>query len=195
MKDHPEESELPKDLALTRPVLEYLNGTAPISSQRMFISYSLLIVCLMLNALRPLAAQEPGLSQPPIVGVWRVVDYTAAGRTSHPQPGFWIFTTKYYAMVMDTKDDVKRPDIADPDQATAQQLLATWGPFAAQFGTYETKGDVLTLNILAAKNPDLVGTRRLQRFNVNAKTLTTEALFVDGKPMSKPVTLKLERAE
>ena len=161
----------------------------------MVISCSMLIVCLMLIALRPLAAQKPSLSQPSIVGVWRVVDYTAAGRTSHPQPGFWIFTAKHYAMVMETRDDVKRPDIADADQATAQQLLATWGPFAAQFGTYETKGDVLTLNILAAKNPDLVGTRRLQRFKVNANTLTTEALLVDGKPMSKPVTLKLERAE
>jgi len=192
MRSHCEELESPKVPVSTSHALD---RTAPISRQSIFIVTLMIIVCLMLIGFRPLTGQEAHLAQPAIVGVWRVVDYTAAGRTSHPQPGFWIFTAKHYAMVMDTRDDVKRPDIADPDQATAQQLLATWGPFAAQFGTYETKGDVLTLNILAAKNPDLVGTRRLQRFNVNAKTLTTEALLVDGKPMSKPVKLKLERAE
>src|SRR5690349_8736482 len=98
--------------------------------------------------LPPLVALEPQAPPPGIVGVWRVVDYTAGGRTSHPQPGYWIFTARHFAMVMETRDDVKRSDVADPDSATARELLASWGPFAAQFGTYEIQGEVLTLHIL-----------------------------------------------
>ena len=153
------------------------------------------LVSVIFGVVLPLAAQQPLASQNAIVGVWRVVDYNAGGRTSHPQPGYWIFTAKHFAMVMETRDDVKRPEITDSDNATAKELLASWAPFAAQFGTYETKGDVLTLHILAAKNPGLVGARRLQKFTVNGTTLRTEALLIDGKPMSKPVTLTFERAE
>jgi hypothetical protein len=160
--------------------------------QRKSIAY---LVTVALSVVLPLAGQQRLAPQAGIVGVWRVVEYTAGGRTSHPQPAFWIFTAKHYAMVMETRDDIKRPDVPDPDHATSQQLLASWAPFAAQFGTYEITRDVLTLHILAAKSPSLVGTKRLQRFTVNANTLRTEALFVDGKPMSKPVVLTFERAE
>ena len=79
---------------------------------------------------------------------------------------------------------------------SAPSSILTLRPFAAQFGAYETKGDVLTLTILAAKNPDLVGVRRFQRFKVQGNSLTTEPLLnAEGQPMSKPVTVKFERAE
>jgi hypothetical protein len=134
--------------------------------------------------------------QPSIQGVWRVVEETAGGRIiTHPNPGFIIYTAKYFSVVT-VAQDIKRPDVPDVDHATAQQLLAMWGPFAAQFGKYEVKGDVLTLNILVAKNPSLMGTKQIQRFRLDRNTLTTEP-FRDpgGTPLSKPISLKLARVE
>ena len=160
------------------------------------------VVCLFGGILIPsvhLDSQRPAISQPSIRGVWRVVEvdrYPAGGWTSHPTPGLWIFTARHYAAVMEGRDDVKRAVIEDVDHATAQQLRAAWMPFVAQFGTYEVKGDVLTLKILEAKNTDLIGVTRIQRFNLDVNTLTTEPLrSPDGKLLSKNLILKLARIE
>lgn len=169
---------------------------------RRIVLITLGVVCFLAGTMIPLARSEPqgrANSQPSIHGVWRVVEvdhYPADGWTSHPTPGFWIFSAKHYAAVAEGRDDVKRPVIEDVGHATAQQLRAAWAPFVAQFGTYEVKGDVLTLKILEAKNIDLIGVTRLQRFKLDANTLTTEPLRdQDGKLLSKRLILKLVRIE
>lgn len=160
------------------------------------------VVCFLAGTMIPsvrLEPQEPTNLRPSIRGVWRVAEvdqYPAGGWTSHPGPGFWIFTAKHFSAVMEGRGDVKRPVIEDVDHATAKQLRAAWTPFVAQFGTYEVKGDVLTLKILEAKNIDLIGVTRVQRFKVNANMLTTEPFRgPDGKLLSKNLILKLARIE
>ena len=170
--------------------LSKCQSAVKISRHRFFIGALVVVVCLSLPA------QQQPVVKTSIQGVWRVVEETAGGRTiTNPNPGFIIYTAKYFSVVTEAQD-IKRPDVTDVDNATAQQLLAMWGPFAAQFGTYEVKGDLLTLNILVAKNPSLMGTKQVQRFKVDGNTLTTEP-FRDpgGTPLSKPISLKLTRVE
>lgn len=179
-----------RDPEPNRLIRRLLQSAAKMPNHRFFITALVLIVCLSLTA------QQQPVPHPSIQGVWRVVEETTPWRTiTNPRIGFIIYTAKHFALVREVQD-IKRPDVRDVDHATAQQLLAVWAPFAAQFGTYEVKGDVLTLNILVAKNPSLMGTKQIQRFKVDGNTLTTEP-FLDpgGMPLSKPVTLKLARVE
>ena len=79
--------------------------------------------------------------------------------------------------------------MTDFEKATPEQLVAMWGPFVAQFGTYEIKDDVLTLTILVAKNKGKSGLKQIERFKFQGDTLITEPI------RAKPITLKLVRVE
>jgi hypothetical protein len=131
-----------------------------------------------------------------VQGVWKVVQETNSWRTiASPSPGYLIFSEKHFALIREAQD-IRRPDVPDVDNATAQQLLAMWGPFAAQFGTYEINGDVLALTLLVAKNPGQMNTHEFQRLRLEENTLTTEPLRdASGKPLAKPIRLKMIRVE
>jgi hypothetical protein len=91
-----------------------------------------------------------------LVGVWQLVSViqrdASGGTNSFPsQPGLRIFTPTYYSFVEVTSE---QPRPVPSSQATATELLAAFGPFAAQAGTYEIRGDTITLYPLVAKNPD-----------------------------------------
>lgn len=143
-----------------------------------------------------LTAQDRLPSRKAIEGVWRVVEeQTAVRHIPKPNIGFLMITGKHFSLVRESQD-IQRIDVSDVDNATAHQLLKMWGPFAAQFGTYELKGDIMTLNILVAKNPSLMGQKRVQRVKVDGDTLMMEP-YIDsaGKPQSKPIVLKFTRVE
>ena len=153
------------------------------------------VAAVALIAGASLAAQQPGVS-PSIQGVWKVVEETNNWRTiTSPSPGYIVFTAKHFALVREAQD-IKRPDVRDVDNATAQQLLAMWGPFAAHFGTYEVKGDVVALTLLVAKNPSQMNTQQFQRLRLQANTLMTEPLRdASGTPLAKPIRMKMVRVE
>src|SRR5437773_250133 len=97
------------------------------------------------------AQQRP--AQTRLQGVWRVVEQTINERTLAGEKlglGYYIFTGGYYAVVRES-DVPPRPDVSDVTTATGAQLLAMWGPFVAQIGTYELSGDRLLQRILVAK--------------------------------------------
>jgi len=71
----------------------------------------------------------------PLVGVWQLDSEPSA------QAGLYLFTPTHYSMVLAATD---RPDVADTNKATADELRALWGPLLANAGTYEISGDLLT---------------------------------------------------
>jgi hypothetical protein len=114
-----------------------------------------------------LPAQPPGSIQ----GVWRPVSRTIpatttpgdrsdpfahvpVGTQTNLQPGLMIFTARHYSRTTDTAT-TPRPATqeATPGKATVEELLARWGPFQANAGTYELSGSTLTLRLIVSKDP------------------------------------------
>ena len=142
-------------------------------------------------------AQTKPQQVPPVYGVWQVVEQTSDGRTlsgASIGTGFHIYTPKYFAVVRESGTP-PRPALASADTATAAQLLAAWGPFVAQVGTYEMAGDLVTERVLVAKevaNMPLKGAGVVRRYRLEGNTLTIEPSREAG---ARQITLKLIRVE
>ncbi len=126
-----------------------------------------------------------GMSKSALIGVWRLVEYidptprdTLNVNPQHPAPrvgptgiGMLFFTAKHYAhLSISTTEPRSALPEANP---TAAQLLATWGPFGAQAGTYEIQGQGIVFRPTVAKNPHAMAPQRIIRgpFRVVGDTL------------------------
>ena len=93
-----------------------------------------------------------------IIGVWQPVEIVVApNATAHAGdkpgpagPGIWLFTRFHYA-VLDIH--TTEPRLPLPQQPTAADFMATWGPFGANAGTYQVAGGIITMQPSVAKNP------------------------------------------
>ena len=122
------------------------------------------------------SGQQRTVQRSPIQGVWRAVEQTINERTLKDTQigvGYHIYTDRFFAVVRETGTP-PRPNVGNADEATVAQLMAGWGPFVAQIGTYETSGDQLSSVILVAKNPDATGRKGVERFTLTGNTLTLE---------------------
>jgi hypothetical protein len=123
-------------------------------------SFGMGIVGLIAAAFGPAFAADS-----PLVGAWQL----DAGQP--PQVALYLFTATRYSMVLAAAN---RPDIADTNKATADELRAVWGPLIANAGTYEISGDLITIHPLVAKIPVVMkpGASEVYRFRIEGKTLT-----------------------
>jgi len=99
---------------------------------------------------RPLAQRSTSSSQPSIKGVWRAVEQTINDRTikdANLGVGFHVYTDGYFAVIRESGTPPRPP--APVENATAEKLMAAYGPFVAQFGTYQVSGDVISEITLA----------------------------------------------
>lgn len=131
------------------------------------MSKSILALLIVLTGVTAPAGQSP----PSIHGVWRNVErvipastnpgdridpfgHVPVGTQADVQPGLLIITKGYYSRTTDTAERPRpKNGYATPQQPTVEELQARWGPFAANAGTYELSGDVLTLRPLVSKEP------------------------------------------
>jgi|SRR6185437_926792 len=115
---------------------------------------------LLSGALSAVMAAEPSL-----VGAWQL-DPAASG-----QSGLYIFTLTHYSMVA---AGTERPDIADANKATADELRSMWGFLLANSGTYAISGDLITIHPIAAKSPVVMkpGATEVYRFHIEGNTMT-----------------------
>jgi hypothetical protein len=145
-------------------------------------------------------ALETQSSRETVQGVWRieaVTHYTEPTNTQ-PQPSLYVFTAKHYAMLRVTSP-TPRIALADPDVASAAELLATWGNngFIANGGTYEISGERLIIRPIVAKDPHVM---TADVFIEYAVTFEGDALVLvelrDSKrSVAYPATFKLRRVE
>jgi hypothetical protein len=125
----------------------------------------------------------------PLVGVWQLDSGPSA------QAGLYLFTPTHYSMVLAATD---RPDVADTNKATADELRALWGPLLANAGTYDISGDLLTIQPTVAKIPVVMkaGANEVYRFHVEGKTLTLQQVRnARGVTVAQAATLKFIRVE
>lgn len=143
---------------------------------------------------RPLAQRSTSSSQPSIKGVWRAVEQTINDRTikdANLGVGFHVYTDGYFAVIRESGTPPRPP--APVENATAEQLMAAYGPFVAQFGTYQVSGDVISETTLVAKNPERAGQSGKERFKIEGNTLLLEP--AEPLPGGRIVRLRLVRVE
>jgi hypothetical protein len=76
------------------------------------------------------------------------------GTQTGVQPGLLIITARHYSRTTDTGVEPRPTNgYATPGKPTVDELQARWGPFAANAGTYELSGGVLTLRAQVSKEP------------------------------------------
>ena len=164
---------------------------------------------VLVAVVMPMSAQ----SKPSIQGVWRVIEITItdspAGRQdpfdafpvgTHTsfQPELMIFTGRHYSRTTDTAAQ-PRPTTPykTPGKPTLEELLAEWGPFAANAGTYEISGTTLTLRAIVAKNPRAQGEKNFTRLTVklDENNLWLTPIDTQAGKIPNPVTSKYVRIE
>jgi hypothetical protein len=142
---------------------------------------------------------QSGSTTSPVIGVWRLAEVTETGANARtittPQPGLIIFTPRYYSIEMVTSD-APRPEL--PRQgATDKQRAEAFGPFTANAGTYDIKGNELITTIITAKNPNAMKTgSQTFAFKMDGKNtlLLTQTRNQNG-PVANPATVKWTRLE
>ncbi len=132
-------------------------------------------LCAVLLTSGMAAAQQKSTS---LTGAWKVMKIQMTGpnaRTvTNPQPGLYLFTDKYFSIMMVTADHPRpiHPTLPEMPKATAQEILAIYGPYVANTGTYEINGGTLIMRPIVSKNPELMGGSVTYSFEVQGNSLT-----------------------
>ena len=92
-----------------------------------------------------------------------------------------------------------RPKFGDggADKATADQLRAVWGPFAANAGTFTVSGNTIRSTRMVAKNPGVMAAGNFQgdTFTLKGDTLTLTNVRNSNGPVLNPGTVRLTRVQ
>ena len=140
------------------------------------------LLLLGVLALTPMLASAQSLE-----GVWRRTEGVTEGGPnagtisgSDMQPGLLIYTQDHYSVVVLNGTEA-RPLI--PQNPTDADLVATWGPLAAQSGTYEVNGSTITYHRVVAKaaaNMLPANATFSREFRIDGNTLQTSGTNADG---------------
>ena len=150
---------------------------------------AVLLTCLSLTSSQTRTVRAAASS--PLEGVWQVNDVSGTAAA-----GLYIFTPgNHYSIMFATKD---RPQIDETNKASADELRAMWGPMAANAGTYEVSGSLVTIRPIVAKIPIVMapGANEVYAFSVDAKTLSlTQQRNARGVTVQNANTVHLARVE
>lgn len=143
-------------------------------------------------------AQQPNKSS--LKGVWRFTEETSTGpnaRTLASQPGFLIFTDRYYS-VNRVLGNAPRPDMPAPpstDKAFADATRNFW----SWAGTYSVTGNEVTMDWLVTLSPNAMKTGKstfTYKYRLDGDTmwLTQARETRDGvkEPNDRPSPLSYE---
>jgi len=148
-----------------------------------------LMTCVFLTSSQARMVRATAAS--PLEGVWQVIDVGGAAAA-----GLYVFTPgNHYSITFATKD---RPQIDDTNKASADELRAMWGPMAANAGTYEVSGNLVTIRPIVAKIPIVMapGANEVYAFSIDGKTLSlTQQRNARGVTVQNANTVHLARVE
>ena len=125
------------------------------------------------------AAFQDTASNRSLVGVWKLLRYrdvTPSSSANRPaQPGLFIFTSRYYSLVM-VGGDAPRA-VPRGDEPSADEKVQAYDSFRAMAGTYEIRDQELVFRPAVAKNPQLAGEQLQGPIRINGDTLTLVGIF------------------
>lgn len=153
-----------------------------------------LLAALLLSL--PVAAQADKF-----VGAWKVVEVKTTGEKPETitsmQPNLYIYTKKHYSVMVVTSKE-PRPVPEDNSKLTAEELRKIYvTDFVANAGTYEVKGDRITMRPIVAKSPGFMqpGNFVTSVFKIEGNNLTMTTEANNEGPAKNPMTVKLMRIE
>ena len=148
------------------------------------------VLCALLLTSGIAPAQQKSTS---LTGAWQVtkVQMTGpnAGALTDPQPGLYLFTGKYFSIIMVTGNTPRpiHPTLPEVPKASVQEILGVYGPLVANTGTYEIDGDALIMHPMVSKNPELMGGSVIYSFKIQANSLTLKMVkMVMGASVPPP---------
>ena len=155
---------------------------------------------LQLMAVAAILLTSASAQSKQLSGVWQVIDVTTTGpnasTNSTPQPSQYIFTKKHYSVLAVTAKEPRT--ISDAATATADELRAVFvNGFVANSGSYEVKGDLVTMRPHVSKNPGFMrdGNFGTSKFKVEGDVLTLISHSNREGPVANPTTTRLKRVE
>jgi len=156
---------------------------------------------VLIGVVQIVGSAQRGGSNSAVIGVWRVSELTVTGpnarKVTNPQPSVVIFTQRYFS-IDEVTSNAPRPELPPSDKRTDKQIADAFGPFIAQAGTYEIKGNEITYKRIAAKNPATMrsGDFIVDTFKMEGKnTLWVTSKTNQNEPVANPPTRKLTRLE
>jgi hypothetical protein len=154
-------------------------------------------ISLIVGASAWVSAQS-GTTQ--LEGAWAVQEVTAAKPLPNPPnkpTGLYVFSGRHYSLLV--VQNSARPDFGDGGaaKATADQLRAVWGPFAANAGTFTVSGNTIRYTRMVAKNPGVMAQGNFEEntFTLKGDTLTLTSVRNDNGPTQNPPTIRLTRVK
>ena len=129
-------------------------------------------------------------------GAWRAVE-TGTGQNATPLVGLAIFADTHYS-IMFFNAAFERPDIADVSKATADEMRALWAGWAANTGSYDVNGDLVTIRPPGAKIPVVMkpGANEVYRAQIDGDTLLwTQQRNARGVAVANAAPRKFVRVE
>jgi hypothetical protein len=135
-----------------------------------------------------------------VAGAWRLdeIKSTAAGAPSgkFTNPNMYLFTKGSWSIIRVEGD---KPRSMEPWAAmTQEQVVDTYiKQFSASGGTYETKGDTLTMKTTIAKNPAYMARANWISYTVKitGSTMTLTAAATNEGPIKNPQIMTLTRMD
>ena len=160
-----------------------------------------LVAAVLIGIVEIVGHAQRGNSNSGVIGVWRVSEITFIGpdtRTvTKPEPGIVIVTPHYYSRNL-VISDAPRPELPPPDKRTDKQIADAFGPFIANAGTYEIRGNEFTTRRIAAKNPAEMRAGNFLTFTFRLEgrdTLWLTSKTDEHGPLTNPTAVKLTRLE
>jgi hypothetical protein len=164
-------------------------------------SKRLLVAGVFIGIAATASHAQRGNSSAGVIGVWRVSAMTFVGpneRTvTKPQPGIVIITPHYYSRNLVTSD-APRAELPPPGKRTDKEIADAFGPFIANAGTYEIRGNELTTKRIAAKNPAEMRAGNFLTFTFRLEgrdTLWLTSKTDENGPVANPTAVTLTRLE
>ena len=132
----------------------------------------ILILTVMLLA-GPMAAAAQSIE-----GVWRLAEFESANLPAPTEvTGLMIFADGHYSRAFVRASEPRRPT---DQSATPEEILAAWGPFIANSGTYTVDGSTLTFQVVVAKVPAAMRTSTTVEVRFEGDSLWLSGESVEG---------------
>lgn len=135
-----------------------------------------------------------------VAGAWRLDEATMSGpegkTAKFSNPNIYLFTKGHFSIIRVEGDKPRSTE--SWTKMTPDQVIDTYiKQFTASGGTYEFKGDTLTMKTTIAKNPNIMTRGDWISFTVkvNGQTMTLTATATNEGPIKNPQILRLTRLD
>ena len=135
-----------------------------------------------------------------VAGAWRLDEATMPGpegkTAKFSNPNIYLFTKGHFSIIRIEGD--KTRSTVPWLEMTRDQVIDTYiKQFTASGGTYEMRGDTLTMNTTIAKNPNIMtrGDWISYTVKINGQTMTLTATATNEGPIKNRMVMTLTRLD